>query len=71
MFEQSLMDLASKEKKRPWTIFLSLLIQITVLLVLILIPLIFTEALPKQALMTFLAAPPHLHHLHRLRPLRR
>src|SRR5947208_1596167 len=58
MFEQSLMDLASTERKRPWTVGLSLLIQVGIIGVMILIPLIYTEALPKGQLMTFLSAPP-------------
>ena len=58
MFEQSLMDLASTDRKRPWTVGLSLLIQATILGVLILIPLIFTESLSGGKMMTFLAAPP-------------
>ena len=58
MFEQSLMDLASTDRKRPWTVGLSLLIQAGLLLVLIILPLVFTEALPKGQLMTFLSAPP-------------
>jgi protein TonB len=58
MFEQSLMDLASTDRKRPWTVGLSLLIQVGILGVLILIPLIFTESLSGGKMMTFLAAPP-------------
>ena len=58
MFEQSLMDLASTEKKRPWTVGLSLLIQAMILGIMILIPLIFTESLSGGKMMTFLAAPP-------------
>jgi protein TonB len=37
---------------------ISFVIQICIVIVLVLIPLIFTEALPKQQLMTFLVAPP-------------
>src|SRR5216684_460309 len=58
MFEQSLMDLASTEKKRPWTVGVSLMIQALILGSLILIPLLNIEALPKQQLLSFLAAPP-------------
>jgi protein TonB len=58
MFEQSLMDLASKEKQKPWTVAVSFLIQATIVIVMILVPLIYTEALPKGQLMTFLVAPP-------------
>jgi protein TonB len=58
MFEQSLMDLASTERKRPWTVGLSLLIQIAIIVVFVLVPLLVTETLPKGQLMSFLAAPP-------------
>jgi protein TonB len=58
MFEQSLMDLASTEKKRPWTVGISLMIQMSILGALILIPLLTVEALPKQQLLGFLTAPP-------------
>jgi protein TonB len=58
MFEQSLMDLASTDRKRPWTVGLSILIQVSIIGVLILVPLIFTESLSGGKMMTFLAAPP-------------
>src|SRR6202041_4153743 len=44
--------------KRGWTSMVSFLIQIGIVGVMVLIPLIFTEALPKTQLMTFLVAPP-------------
>ena len=43
---------------KPWTVALSFAVQIGIVLVMILIPLIYTEALPKQLLTTFLVAPP-------------
>src|ERR1700681_203940 len=52
---------SSSEKKRPntgWSVILSAIVQISGLLVLILIPLIFTQALPKAMLSTLLVAPP-------------
>jgi protein TonB len=59
MFEDSLMESSGKLKtKRGWTTFASLAIQIGMLCVLVLIPLIYTEALPKQAMTTLLVAPP-------------
>jgi protein TonB len=59
MFEDSLMESAGKLKtKRGWTTALSFVVQILLIGVMILIPLIYTEALPKQQLMTFLVAPP-------------
>jgi periplasmic protein TonB len=47
-----------KGTNKPWTVALSALVQIGIVLVMILIPLIYTEALPKQMLTTFLVAPP-------------
>jgi protein TonB len=59
MFEDSLLESGGRLKKRsPLTTVLSFLFQIGLLGVMILIPLIYTEALPKQQLMTFLVAPP-------------
>ena len=47
-----------KKTNKPWTIFLSTLLQCGLLAILILIPLIYTEALPKAMLTTLLVAPP-------------
>jgi protein TonB len=59
MFEDSLVESSGKLKtKRGLTTFLSFGLQILLVGVMILIPLIYTEALPKQQLMTFLVAPP-------------
>jgi len=59
MFEDSLLESGGRLKtKRGWTTSIGLLIQVGLLVVLVLMPLIFTEALPKQQLMTFLVAPP-------------
>jgi protein TonB len=59
MFEDSLLESGGRLKKRsPVTTLLSFIFQIGLLGVMILIPLIYTEALPKQQLMTFLVAPP-------------
>jgi protein TonB len=57
MFEQSLVDGRGSTAK-PWTIFVSFLIQIVVMIILILIPLILTDTLPKATLTSFLVAPP-------------
>jgi protein TonB len=46
-----------KKTNKPWTVVLSAIVQALVLGVLVLIPLIYTEALPKQFLTTFIAAP--------------
>ena len=59
MFEDSLVESAGKLRtKRGWTTILSFVLQVFLLGVMVLIPLIYTEALPKQQLMTFLVAPP-------------
>src|SRR3954452_446322 len=59
MFEDSLVESAGRIKtKRGITTFLSFGLQMLLLGVGVLIPLIYTEALPKQQLMTFLVAPP-------------
>src|ERR1700680_4973293 len=59
MFEDSLIESGNKLKtKRLSTTVLSFLLQVGLIGVLILIPLIYTHALPKGNLMTFLVAPP-------------
>ncbi|HEY4842742.1 MAG TPA: energy transducer TonB [Terriglobales bacterium] len=59
MFEDSLIESGNKLKtKRLWTSILSFIGQFALIGVLILIPLIYTDALPKTQLMTFLVAPP-------------
>src|SRR5690242_18297634 len=60
MFEDSLIESAGKLKggKRASTTMISFVLQILFIGVLILIPLIYTEALPKATLSTFLVAPP-------------
>jgi protein TonB len=57
MFEDSILDLRTK-KRSPWATIFSFVVQVGLVCVMILIPLIYTEALPKQQLMTFLVAPP-------------
>ena len=62
MFEDSLLESGGRNSKLhrrgPWATLLSFLIQIALVGVLVLIPLIYTEALPKQQLMGYLVAPP-------------
>ncbi len=59
MFEDCLMESAGRIKtKRGWTTMFSFILQVALIGVMILIPLIYTEALPKAQLMTFLVAPP-------------
>jgi protein TonB len=59
MFEDSLMESGGRIKtKQGATTAVSFILQIALIGVLVLLPLVFTEALPKQQLMTFLVAPP-------------
>jgi protein TonB len=59
MFEDSLIESGGRlRSKRGATTVVSFIMQAILVGVLILIPLIYTEALPKQQLMTFLVAPP-------------
>jgi periplasmic protein TonB len=59
MFEDSLIESGGKLKtKRGRTSAIAFIIQIGIIVVMILIPLIFTEALPRTQLMTLLVAPP-------------
>jgi protein TonB len=59
MFEDSLIESGGKLRtKRGMTTTVSFLLQAVLVGVLVLIPLLFTEALPKTQLMTFLVAPP-------------
>src|ERR1035438_3128347 len=59
MFEDSLIESGNKLRtKRLSTTIISFLLQVGLIGILILIPLIYTDALPKTQLMTFLVAPP-------------
>jgi protein TonB len=59
MFEDSLIESGGRLKtKRGMTSSIAFLIQVGIICVMVLIPLIFTEALPKALQTTFLAAPP-------------
>jgi len=62
MFEDSLLESGGRNSKMhrrgPWATLLSFVIQAALVGVLVLIPLIYTEALPKQQLMGYLVAPP-------------
>lgn len=59
MFDDLVLSGAGTKKTHSgWTIFLSTLLQVTILGIMILIPLIYTEALPKAMLATMLVAPP-------------
>lgn len=59
MFEDSILESGGKLKgKRAGATTISFIVQLVLIGVLVLLPLVFTEALPKQQLMTFLVAPP-------------
>jgi protein TonB len=59
MFQDSLIESGGRLKtKRVWTTLFSVFLQAFLIGIMILIPLIYTEALPKQQLMTLLVAPP-------------
>src|ERR1700683_1258227 len=59
MFEDSLIESGNKLKdKRLSTTIISFFAQFGLIGILFLIPLIYTDALPKTQLMTFLVAPP-------------
>src|SRR5581483_4947400 len=59
MFEDSFLESGGRLKtKRGVTTAFSMVLQVFLIGLLVLIPFLFTEALPKQQLMTFLVAPP-------------
>jgi protein TonB len=59
MFEDSLIESGGRLKtKRGWTSLVSFIFQLGIIGVMVLIPLIFTEALPKGTSMFMLVAPP-------------
>jgi protein TonB len=59
MFEDSLLESGGRLKtRRGRTTTFAIFLEIALIGVMVLLPLIFTEALPKQQLMTFLVAPP-------------
>src|SRR5438552_659028 len=57
MFEQTFVN-AEATTRKPWTVFLSFLAQCIVIGILVLIPLIYTDTLPRAQLTSFLVAPP-------------
>ena len=59
MFEEMVVSTStSKKTNKPWTVFISMAVQVLFLSILILIPLIYTEALPKTLMSSILLAPP-------------
>lgn len=59
MFDEMVVSSPNPKKtNKPWTVVLSMIFQTAFLAILILIPLIYTEALPKTMMATLLVAPP-------------
>ncbi len=59
LFEDSLLDSSvAQRKRRTWATLLSLVLQLFLIGLLLLLPLWFTDVLPKQQLLVFLEAPP-------------
>jgi len=59
MFEELVVSSPTEKKtNKPWTVVISMALQIAFLAILILIPLIYTEALPKTLMSSILLAPP-------------
>jgi len=51
-------NVVAKKTNKSWTIFVSTVVQVLIVGVLVLIPLIYTEALPRAMMATLLVAPP-------------
>ena len=59
LFEDILLDSsAAQRKRRTWPTLISFVLQLFVIGLLLLLPLWFTDVLPKQQLLVFLEAPP-------------
>lgn len=59
MFDEMVLSSPNPKKtNKPWTVLVSMIFQVLFLSILILIPLIYTEALPKTMMATMLTAPP-------------
>ncbi len=58
MFEEMVVSTSKSKGTKPWTFFVSMIFEILFLAILILIPLIYTEALPKTLMSSILLAPP-------------
>jgi periplasmic protein TonB len=59
MFDEMVLSSPNPKKtNKPWTVLVSMIFQMVFLAILILIPLIYTEALPKTMMATMLTAPP-------------
>jgi len=58
MFEDSLVESSGRIKTKSWPKIVATIVQVALIGIMVLIPLIFTEALPTAQLVTFLVAPP-------------
>ena len=59
MFEEMVVSSPTgKKTNKPWTVMVSMAVQVLFLAILILIPLIYTEALPRTLMSSILLAPP-------------
>jgi protein TonB len=59
MFEEMVLSSPNRKKtNKPWTVILSMAVQSLFVFVMVLIPLIYTEALPKTMMGMMLVAPP-------------
>ncbi|HUL17249.1 MAG TPA: TonB family protein [Terriglobales bacterium] len=59
MFEEMVLSSPNRKKtNKPWTVVLSMAVQCLFVFILVLIPLIYTEALPKTMMGMMLVAPP-------------
>lgn len=59
MFEEMVVSSPNPTKtNKPWTVAVSMIAQLIFVFIIILIPLIYTEALPKTMMATLLVAPP-------------
>jgi len=57
MFEQTFVESGNQTRKGA-SVFISFIVQVALITVAVLIPLIFTDSLPKTQLTSFLVAPP-------------
>lgn len=67
MFADSLLEFGTQNKRKALATTSSFVFNCLLILVMLAVPLMFTEELPKAQLLTFLVAPPLPHHLHRPR----
>lgn len=58
LFADILLESSGFEKRRTWSTVVSFVVQCLLLATVVIVPLMFTEALPKAQLLTFLVAPP-------------